>query len=529
MIVEHRPEPSEVAAQAHAVWRGVAVAALFFAVTVLLQSLSGAWHSEFSGYPDESAHYVTGLMIRDYLAGMHYAEPMQFAKDYYARYPKVALGHWPPFFYIVEAAWMLIFSASRMSILLELAFLTTLIAFLMYTTVKDLYGWRAGVLAGLLIVCLPVMQVYSSEVMAESLLVLTSFAAVLYFARYLKSERWTDSLWFGVFASLAILTKGNGWDLALVPPVALILTRRYRVMRNASFWLPALVAGVLCGPWQVLTLKMAQRGWNGGDQPNMAYTIHALWAFVPVYLTMIGWGLAAIIVAGIVVTVAVPYFRGSVEPLYAAMFGLILAAWLFHSIVPAGVEARKLIVAVPALILFLFAGGEWLASWLRWRPEVIAAIVAVLFAIQVFAIPRETHYGYSEAAEMIHSRPELRNLAILVSSERDGEGMLVSELAMRDHPPVRTILRGTKVLSSTDWNGHVLERRVRTPEELLTYLRDNKVDLLVCDTLSPAITLEHQRMVRETLETYRDRFRLIGKFKGETNGLVYVYRVAEPR
>src|ERR1700686_1788292 len=90
-------------------WRGIAVVLVFFGATVLLQFLSGAYRAEFSGYPDESAHYVTSLMVRDFIVSLQYTEPMQFANDYYLHYPKVALGHWPPFFYALGGIWMLLF------------------------------------------------------------------------------------------------------------------------------------------------------------------------------------------------------------------------------------------------------------------------------------------------------------------------------------------------------------------------------------------------------------------------------------
>jgi hypothetical protein len=207
------------------------------------------------------------------------------------------------------------------------------------------------------------------------------------------------------------------------------------------------------------------------------------------------------------------------------MLGLIFAAWIFHSIVPAGVEARKLVVAVPAMILFLFAGGHWLAKRFRWNPAIVAVLAAVVFVVQAFSIPRETHYGYSEAAEMIHSRPDLSDSIILVSSEHDGEGMLVSELAMRDRGHTRTILRGTKVLSSTDWNGNVFECYVRTPEQFLRYLSETNIGLVVSDTLPPVLKLEHQQVLQATLEKYPERFQLLGAFKGEVEGAVNVYRV----
>ena len=82
---------------------------LYFSITVLLQWASGTYHSDFGGYPDEPGHYVTGLMVRDYIAAGFPDSPSRFAENYYLHYPKVAIGHWPPVFYSIQAAWMLIF------------------------------------------------------------------------------------------------------------------------------------------------------------------------------------------------------------------------------------------------------------------------------------------------------------------------------------------------------------------------------------------------------------------------------------
>src|SRR5581483_2252875 len=111
------------------VCRNAGIVLSFFALVVGLQIASGAYHTEFSGYPDEPAHYVTSLMVHDYITSLNPVSPMEFARNFYYHYPKVAFGHWPPFFYVVQGFWMILFSASRTSVRLELAFTTALLAY----------------------------------------------------------------------------------------------------------------------------------------------------------------------------------------------------------------------------------------------------------------------------------------------------------------------------------------------------------------------------------------------------------------
>ncbi len=506
---------------------------VFFGAAVVLQIASGAYHSEFGGYPDEPAHYVTSLMVREYLTSAQLLSPMQFARDYYYHYPKVAFGHWPPLLYAVQALWMLVFSTSRVSILLELAATTALLAYAVCLEARRWFGWKAAALAGLLTVCLPLIQTYTDEEMAETLLTLTCFWSVIYFARYLDSERWQDSLAFGVFFALAVFTKGSGWLLTLVPPIALILTRKLRILRRPAFWLPVLVVAAVCLPWQLMTMSMAEQGWTGGSKPSVHYTLAALAQFVPILVQITGTVLSLLVALGIVIEVVIPASRKSIASAPAVMLALILADWLFHSLVPAGVEDRKMIIAVPALILFLFAGGFWIADRLplrggfeHWRHSLVAAAAAAIFFLQTFSVPHETHYGYSEAAGFITSDPRLHGATILVSSGAIGEGLLVSEIAMREPRPIDTIVRGTKALAQMDWEGAHYRNFFSTPAQVVDYLDRNQIGFVVTDSVTPASPLPHTQILSRTIQE-SGRFQSIARIRslpGNPPKQIEIYR-----
>jgi 4-amino-4-deoxy-L-arabinose transferase-like glycosyltransferase len=460
---------------------------------------------------------------------MHFADPMGFARGFHDHYPKVAMGHWPPLFYAISGLWLLVFSPARASILLELALLTALLAWLTFAVARRLFGWPAGVLAGALLLSLPIVQTYSDEVMAESLLTLTSFAAALCFARYLERGRWQDSALFGVLASLAILTKGSAWYLALIPGVALVLVRRYSLLRRWSFWLPVPIVGISCFPWQWMTMDLVERGWEGG-QPGIPYTAHALVDFLAILTGLLGWALAPLIALGIAITVAWPYFKGRVEPLWASLLALVFAVWIFHSVVPAGVEDRKMIASVPALVLFLFAGGSWLAARFTaakvpWSPVVVTVLAAALFMVQKFSVPSEPVYGYRSAARFIHDQPAFANLSILISSQHDGEGMLISEAAMIDARPSHRFVRASKVLANVNWSGKESECYYRTPADLLRYLAGNGIRLVVTDTFPPVTSFQYQRVLEAAIARYPDKLRKIAAFHGDVKGEVDIYQV----
>lgn len=503
--------------------REVATFVVLCALTIVLQLASGAYHSEFGSYPDEPAHYVTSLMVREYVSGPNLLHPLNFAENYYSHYPKVAFGHWPPVFYVVQSVWMLLFSASRVSIRLELAFTTALLAFSLYYEAKRFFGLAGARLGAALLVCLPLVQSCTDEEMSETLLTLFCFWSAVFFARYISSERWQDNMWFGIFLSLTVLTKGNGWLLCLIPPFALAFTRKLSLILRPSFWISVAIVAVCCLPWQLMTLGLASEGWTGGTRPSVQYTMSALGAFAIILVQITGWALFVLVALGIFVRVLQPLFRRqAVTPFPAAMLALILATWIFHSLVPAGVEDRKMVLAAPALVLFVVAGGFWLADRIplrgkgvSWRRGLVAVVAAGLFTVETFAIPHDPQYGYVQAARFIHSHSEFRGAAVLTSSSSTGEGLLVSEVAMLEPRPNITIVRATKALASMNWDGSFYESLVSSPADVLSVLSRDRIQFVVIDGRPFDKEFPHNKMLLRAIDSNPAHFQLLATYGGD--------------
>jgi hypothetical protein len=498
------------------------VFALFLCVTIGLQVASGAYRSEFAGYPDEPAHYVTSVMVREYLTSGQWSSPLKFAEAYYEHYPKVAFGHWPPVFYIVQSLWMLIFSAARASVRMEVAVTTSLLALSVFSEARRVFGRVAALLASLLLICVPVMQLCTDEEMAESLLILFCFWSTVYFARYLESQRWRDSGLFALFLSLAVLTKGNGWLLCGIPVIAVLLTRKWNIFGLKSFWYAVAMTLLLCLPWQLITLQSAERGWTGGSQPSVAYTLSAIAGYGRLFVRIPGLVLATLVVVGVIAEIVLPVVqRREVKAMAAAMFALIVAAWAFHSLVPAGVEDRKLALALPAMMLYVFWGGLWVSDRLPdkltsfGRRAIVTAAAGAAFFAFTFSVPHDTRFGYIDAATFIASQPQLRGATILSSSNNDGEGLLVSELAMRAPKPAYTVLRGTKVMSRVDWVGSEYVPLVSSPGDVFRVLRDRGVTIVVIDEMPTMRMFDHERLLWNTIRTNPSRFQKLAVFKSD--------------
>jgi len=257
---------------------------------------------------------------------------------------------------------------------------------------------------------------------------------------------------------------------------------------------------------------MAERGWEGGSHPNVAYTVSASIEFIRLFPQILGPVLLTAMLIGIAACVVAPSLRQAVRPEWAALFALLLAVWVFHSIIPAGVEDRKLIIAVPAMVLFALAGLVWAADRFpstvvgyRWRYLAVCASAGISFFVGTFQIPRVDHYGFKEAARFFAG---LSKPTVLVSSDSGGEGLLISEIAMLQPHPAATILRGTKSLASVDWNGAGYRCTYSNSAQILHFMRDENVRYVVVDNFPPQVRFTHDALLKKTIEN-REAFELV--------------------
>ncbi|MFZ0921437.1 MAG: glycosyltransferase family 39 protein, partial [Candidatus Acidiferrales bacterium] len=445
---------------------------ILFVPVLCLQWYDHAFLGEFGGYPDEPAHYVTGLMFRDYFASLHYFSPFQFAENYYVHYPKVGIGHWPPVFYVVEAFWTLIFSTSRASLMVLMAVFSALLAFTLYTILKDKLGRPVALAAAFILVALPTVQAQAGMLMADIPVAFFSLLAAWSFGRFLDTERSLDALRFGAFSCVAIMTKGSGFALMLVPLIAIPLSRKWNLVRRPALWASAAIVLTVCGPWYWLTRRMLSGSWDSVHSSSFSTALF----YVEHSLGILGWGLTILAVVGIVVVFRELLRSPQTNGMWASLVGLAAGVYILLFVVPTGREDRYLLPVIPVAVAFSAMGAKYIASKLlaKWPSAAArAASVALLVLCFVFtglSFPRAYSRGYGAVAKMLVSDPVLDRSVILVSSDAEGEGMLISEIAMRDRRPGHIVLRASEVLARSDWNGGNYRLFYSSPQDLQRYL-----------------------------------------------------------
>ena len=470
-------------------------------VAVILQIRSGAYMAGFGGHPDEGAHFVTGLMVRDYLVSGFPGHPVRFAENYYAHYPKVAIGHYPPAFYLLEGMWLTVLPVSRTSVMILMAVLSSTFGMLVrhLASCAGFGEWTSGAL-GLFAVILPLTQSMSSVVMADLLLAVLILAAALAFSRYLGSARWRDSLAFGLLAAAATMTKGSGLMLALLPGLSILAWGRFRLLTKGSLWLAVVPVLLICLPWMWFSSSITAEGM--GDQGLAAHLSAAIPYFGRQLLATFGGALLVPALIGFVRVMRRRETRN--DPVWAVIISLPVVLVVFYSLIPAGLEPRYLLPAVPSVLVLAAEGVRACAGLFAGPPEGRVAIgcgmlVAGLFLLEVFRIPPADFVGFPQRVGRWLDSGSSGTKRFLVSSDARGEGAFISEIAIRDPDrPSHTVERGSKVLAGSDWLGRGYEEKFGSDEDLADHISRGGYDAIIVDRSIPQILRRphHQRLER---------------------------------
>ena len=487
--------------------------ALFILLLVFhltFQSMHGAWTSDLAGDPDEAAHAVTSLMLRDYLAGGWQQQPMVFAQNYYADFPKVALGHYPPGYYLLAGAWLLPFASIESLFILQ-SVLAAALGTLIYRIASRILPVPAAAGAGLLSAVLPFTLKQAEFVMSDLMLGVLCLLATAAWADYLQRPTKRRALAFGGLAALAILTKGSALALCLVPPVATVLSGRWFLIKRLSWWLSALPVVLLAGPWMLYSTKITAEGMT--HQPLADFVQQAVAFYATSLPHVFGWLLIVCMLIGIgcVLRTCIPTPADSALP--ASFIGLLAGVVAVCLLVPAGFSTRYLLPALPALLIASVTAihavcarlpkGRWLAFW---------AVILAAFALTA-RWPEKHVTGFTDAVESA-GLPELgaERANWLVASDPRGEGAIIAAAAfqcVQRSPSLLRVYRGSKELSTSDWLGRGYQLAFAGDAELLAALDQKHIRRVFIDlSVAEDQRKEHERQLRRALEHAPDRWAL---------------------
>lgn len=472
---------------------------------------------DLGGDPDEPAHAVTSLMVRDYLAGGFLQPPSAFAKRYYADFPKVAIGHYPPLYYLFGGLALLAWPRPEALLLLQ-GFTAVAVAWVTWLFGRRMMNDLAAGAAGLLTILLPLMLKIQEMAMADLLVTLLVLLTALSWVRFLESPGARPALAFGFLAAAAILTKGSGLMLGVVPGLSLVLLRRVSLLKDWRWWMAGVPVGLLAFPWMLLTAKITREGMV--EQGMVEYFREALPAYLHEWHHSHGLLLILLACMGLACFL-VRCVRGrSVTPEQAVLLSILAGGAAILLLVPAGITSRYLAPLVPFLALLAASGALLLIERLpllqSWKGSISAMVLlAGLIQPRQMFLPKEVH-GFSVAVSRalpdVGDATPQKQAHWLVSSDPRGEGGIIAEtafrLAQRAPSPLR-IHRASKDLSTSDWLGRGYQMADQTEKQMLARLDALGVDTVFLDqSMREKQRVDHHELLARSLASAPEMWKL---------------------
>ncbi len=447
------------------------VFAAYLALLVWLQSERGAFGSELGGHPGESAHFVKGLMVSEYLARPYPVSPVQYTERFFSHFPGADDGPWLPAWYGLAGAWHLVFGPGIVPALLLILVFAAGTAALIFGLLSEEIGDIPAFAFGALFLALPLIRQFSGMTMLEIPTAFLMLAAAVTFIQFLREPTLIASLAYALLASAAILMSRAGPALLLLPVLAILISGRLRLFARPLLLLAILLPIELTAPWFYLTSRLT--GSVGHLLPGAAFLDAAASGRMVArsLLGLLGPVLLAAVPGGLFLTLASRRSRETFAPLIA----LPLALLLYLPGPPAALETRHLIPFLPPLLLLLGIGTARAADRFS-KPPMLAAVgvaVVLLLGTVLWSPPllRKEWAGFDRAAgTLLPPEPGVES-RLLVFSDSVGEGVFVSEAALLNRFPRTRILCGRTLPFGTEAG----------PESLLRILRDSGANAVAID------------------------------------------------
>jgi hypothetical protein len=498
-----RRSPARVA------WSAARAPCLFLillACVVLGQRPWAASPSDFGRHPDEAGHFISGTLVYDWLCDGCPRPVWDYGREYYARLPKVAVGHWPPLFYVAQAAWYGVFQVGNASVLWLVALIGAAFLSQLFRMLAKAAGTLAACLVLVIVLCSSLLHYSTSMLMGDLFLGVLCLMAILEYHEFLAASRLRNAIGFSLLASAALLSKPDAIALAAVPVLSVVFTRRWQLLRDWKFYLPAVIVGGTAGVYQFLFgARLTSDAFTTIAGPSVGQKL----VFLCGGLSLAGAaGALAAVLGGLII--AAPRLR----PERLGLWPAVLAAWTvgvfaIHLLTPVSLDPRYLIQLVPAaaLLCAVFFDAVWrIGRAPAWgRMGALAAAVVLLVAGQGDWADRRVE-GYRVILASLPQRDGL--LSCLVASDSTGDGAVIAGVRLDPNRNNVCILRADKQLASADWMGGNYHLKADSVEDVERYILSQPVQYIIIDDWGVE-TGPHGRLLQKTIRGNSARYRLL--------------------
>ncbi len=375
---------------------------ILLALTTLVVT-RGIGKGEFFYHTDEMSHAMNGVFVRDFLADLPLQHPVRYAYEYYAKYPAVALPHWPPLFYAFEGILFLCFGLSPWVSRLTVLGFALLAAYFWYRTVERVSPPYKAFVSGVVLMCVPYMLRYERLTMLEIPALAVCLGAIYFWLKFLDTDRARYMWALAALSVAAFLTSQAAIFLVFFISLHLIAERRFRLLKRWDVWLALLTSAGMVLPWYLLTQRTERAIGTVATRVighNLKYFLQGgTYTYYPIHLyEQLGPVVLSFACVGLVFALLKPSRCNRLMLVWA------LAGYVCFSLVSEK-DPRHTIVWIPPLVYLGLLALETLSIRRNWA-IISSSVVALFFLVNAIRTERPLVSGPKDAAQYVLSLPE---------------------------------------------------------------------------------------------------------------------------
>jgi hypothetical protein len=394
---------------------------------------------------DEPKYLMNGVFFLDVArdAPRSLQNLPEYARQYYARYPALSLGHHPLLPSLAAVPAYAVFGISLRS-----ARLVPLVSFvaatlLFFLLIARMFEWWTATIATLIVVLSP-MAAWFSRILSSEMPAIAAVLAAAYFAdRYARDGRASDLWLFTLSGVTCIWAKQISAVVLPVFVIYMVWHRGLRVLIRREVLICGVAGAVLAAPMVAITRRFSAQDlhWFGAVAAQRT-EVNYSWLMVQAVVSQLSWPLLLLAAAGLVITALRRDARGLLFIGWTASYALLVI------LLTKNVETTRFTVYwTPAIAVFAALA---VTSWKNPVLRAVALLVALLMMGDETLAASKLHLGdasgYEVAARYVVEQTKGPG-TVLFSGPRD-TGYV--SFFTRKHDPNRRIvvLRSDKLIHS---------------------------------------------------------------------------------
>jgi 4-amino-4-deoxy-L-arabinose transferase-like glycosyltransferase len=462
----------------------------------------GITHGEFFFFGDEMRHAMTGVFFRDAMVDQPWSNPVQYAYEYYAKYPSLGLLYWPPLFHMVEGLFFLVFGisvlASRLTILAY-----ALVSVFFWYKIAEREGPQPRALASaFMFPLLPYMLQYERVTMLEIPCVAMCTVALYFWQSFMREERARDLWWFAAFLSASFYTSQKAAFLAFFVVLHFLVERRWKLLKRWDVWAAGFLSVAVVAPWYFVMLSKLSLSYErvaGHAFKHVATTYHLTY-YLEQILPQMGRLLGILGMAGFVWAM----LRARKEHRFFLVW--IAACYVCYTLIQEK-SIRHTFVWVPALVYFALVAVENLLPRRAW---VLAAFCALAIYSVGKALNTDTAKvsGLEPVAQYLAAQPE----SDVLYYQGFLNGDFIFYVRKYDPQKRRLIAREKQIVATKVNEGYGTRTILRSPEEVIQMFQEWGIRYAVVENREFISGLSPVRMALQS-----DQFEVVSAHRIHSN------------